>query len=135
MGEKPTAAFVLSLVGGIFYLFVGLVVAAASALIGGIASLAGYASYGGAIAAVGGIGLVCGILIVVGAVMMNSSSRSRVRLAAVIVLVFTLVGAIFTVGGLVIGFILALIGSILGLTWNPSSQMAPSPMPTASPQS
>ena len=133
MGEKPTAAFVLSLVGGMFYLLVGLIVAAASALIGGIASLAGYASYGGAIAAVGGIGLVCGILMVVGAVMMNSSSKSRVRLAAIIVLVFTLVGAIFTAGGFVIGFILALIGSILGLTWNPSSQMPPSPMPAASP--
>ncbi len=135
MGEKPTAAFVLSLIGGIFYLLIGLVVAAASALIGGISSLAGYASYGAAIAAVGGIGLVCGVLIIVGAIMMNSSSKSRVRLAAVIVLVFTLVGAIFTVGGLVIGFILALIGSILGLTWKPSSQMSPSPMPVASPPS
>ncbi len=130
MADRPTAAFVLSLIGGILYLLIGIVIAALAAVIGGLASIAGYGAAGLAVVAVGGIGLVCGIVIIIGAVMMNSSNRSRVRVASVIVLVFTIIGAIFTLGGLVIGFILALIGSILGLTWKPTASMVSAPPQT-----
>lgn len=130
MAEKPTAAFVLSLIGAIIYLLVGIFIAAASALVGSMVGFAGAAMAGLAVAVVGGIGLVSGAIMLVGAIMMNSSDRSRVKTGAILVLVFTLVGAIFTVGGFVIGFILALVGSILGLTWKPSMQTAPSPMPS-----
>jgi hypothetical protein len=123
MAEKPTAAFILSLLGGIFYLLVGIGLAAISSVFAFV-PMAGLA-----IAAIAGIGLLSGILMIVGAVMMNTSNKSRVRTGSILVLVFTLVGAIFTAGGAVIGFILALIGSILGLTWNPSTPMAPPPTP------
>ncbi len=129
VGEKPTAAFVLSLIGGIIYLIVGLLVAAAAAFIGGMAGLAGYGFAGMAVAVVGAVGLISGILMVVGAAMMNSSDTSRVRTGSILVLVFLLIGALFTVGGFVIGFVLALVGSILGLTWKPSMPMAPPPPP------
>ena len=77
------------------------------------------------------MGIISGIIIVVGAVMMNSSMRSRVRTGAILVLILTIIGAFFTVGGFVIGFILALIGSILGLTWKPTASMPPPPAPTS----
>ena len=83
------------------------------------------------VAAGGAVGLVCGIIIIVGAVMMNSSDKSRVRTGAIIVLVLTIIGALFTVGGFVIGGILAFVGSILGLTWKPTATMPPPPAPTS----
>ena len=123
MGERPTAAFVLSLIGGILYLLFGLLVAAASAFIGSIAGLAGLGVSGATIALIGSIGLISGILMIVGAAMINSSNKSRVRMGSILVLVFALVGALFTFGGLVIGFIMALVGSILGLTWSPPAPL------------
>jgi hypothetical protein len=129
VAEKPTTAFVLSLIGGIIYLLTGLLVAAASTIIGSLASFADLGAIGATVAAVGVLGIVSGIVIIIGAVMMNSTQQSKVRTGAVIVLVLTIIGAIFTVGGFVIGFILALIGSILGLTWKPSATMPPPPAP------
>jgi hypothetical protein len=117
------------MIGGIIYLIVGIIVAAAAAFIGSIVGVAGYGVGGLAIASVGAIGLVSGILMVVGAVMMNSSNKSKVRTGSVLVLLFTLIGAIFTLGGFLIGFILGLIGSIMGLVWKPSGVMPPPPPP------
>ena len=128
MGEKPTAAFVLSLIGAIFYILIGIGVAALAAVFGSILGIAGAGAFGLGIALVGAVGLVSGIVMIIGAAMMYSSDRSRVRTGSV--LVFTLVGAIFTFGGAVIGFILALIGSILGLTWKPPMAMPPPPPPS-----
>ncbi|HYC11656.1 MAG TPA: hypothetical protein VEC02_03240 [Nitrososphaerales archaeon] len=129
MAEKPTAAFVLSLIGGIIYLLVGIVIAVIAAFLGALASFADMGAVGLGVAAVGAVGLVCGIIMIIGAVMMNSSERSRVRTGAILVLILTIVGAFFTIGGFVIGFILALIGSILGLTWKPTVSMPPPPAP------
>jgi hypothetical protein len=129
MGEKPTAAFALSLIGAIIYLITGILVVAAAAFLSSISGLisagGGVAIAGIAVAIVAGVALVSGIVMLLGAVMMNSTNRSRVRTGATLVLVFTFIGAIFTVGGFVIGFILALIGSILGLTWRPPMSTAP----------
>jgi hypothetical protein len=62
---------------------------------------------------------------------MYNENRSRVRIGSILVLVFTIIGAIFTVGGFVIGFILGLVGSILGLVWKPAQTIqAPPPAPT-----
>jgi len=131
VAEKPTAAFILSLVGGIFYLLAGIVIAAIAAFIGALASFASMGAVGLGVAAGGAVGLVCGIIIIIGAVMMNSSDKSRVRTGAIIVLVLTIIGALFTVGGFVIGGILAFVGSILGLTWKPTATMPPPPAPTS----
>lgn len=74
MGERPTAAFVLSLLAGILYLIAGIAVAA----IASIALLIPFA--GGFIFAVGLIGLVSGILMIYGASKMNSEDKGQVRL-------------------------------------------------------
>ena len=77
------------------------------------------------------IGLISGALMVVGAVLMRSTDRSRVRTGSVLVLIFTLVGLLFTAGGLIVGFILGIAGSIMGLVWKPHEKAAPTvPAPT-----
>ena len=119
--EKPTAAFVLSLVAGIMYLAIGLISTAAATGISDVRAI---------LAVDGAGGLVSGVTMVVGSMMMNSENRSRVRTGAILVLVFTMIGAIFTVGGFVIGFVLGLVGSILGLVRKPPAQMSPPPVST-----
>ncbi len=128
MGEKPTAAFVLSLIGGILILLSGLAVALVFGIIGaGVSMVPGMAPLGGAIALMGALGLIFGILVIVGAVMINSGVQSKVKTGSIVVLVFSIL-SLFTVGGgFLIGFILGLIGSILGLTWKPAATTPPPP--------
>lgn len=126
MSEKPTAAFVLSLIGGIFILLSGLVVAVVLGIFGGAISMVpGMEFMGGAIALFGLLGLIFGILVIVGAVMMNSGVQSKVKTGSVIVLVFSILSLVTVGGGFLIGFILGLIGSILGLTWKPATAQSP----------
>jgi len=129
VAERPTAAFVLSLIGGILYLIFGLIIAVAGAFVGSFTTLIGFPGIGLAIAVVGAIGLVSGVIMVIGAGMMNAVEKSKVTTGSILVLVFTIIGAVFTLGGFIIGFILALIGSILGLTWKPPVPMSSAPPP------
>jgi hypothetical protein len=133
MGEKPTAAFVLSLIGGIIILLVGVFVTIAALAIGA------YTDYFGGLYDVSGLGtlllifaifgLVCGILVVAGAAMMYSEKIGRVRAGAILVLIFSILSWFGTTGGLIVGFILGLIGAILGLVWKPSRGAAAPPPP------
>jgi len=130
MAEKPTAAFALSLIGGIFILIGGLVIAA----IGGVFLFLPVA--GAAIVAIGVFGLICGILTILGAVWINSGERGKVRNGAILVLIFSILSWIGGAGGFFIGFLLGLIGAILGLTWNPpttESAVKPPPPPPVPP--
>ena len=99
MAERPTAAFVLSLIGGIIVLLVGFFVmiagAAVTFFIGGIGGVIGF------------FGVVCGILMIVGAAMLNSRPEQHTTWG-VIVLVFSTLSWFGAVGGLVIGFIKSL---------------------------
>ncbi len=111
--EKPTTAFILSLIGGIFVILGGLAAAAIGAVftffIGGIGGIIGL------------IGVFWGILIIVFAVMLNSNPKSHTTYGALI-LIFSIFSWFGSFGGLFIGFLLGLIGGILALTWNPSGQ-------------
>ncbi len=119
-GEKPTAAFVLSLIGGIFILLSGLAVAVIGAaltfFLGGIGGLFGL------------IGALWGLLIIVFSALLYSSPRSHSAYGALI-LVFSLLSWFGSFGGFLVGFILALIGGILALTWHPSEpSVVPAPI-------
>ena len=130
MAEKPVAAFVLSLLGGIFYILGGLLVSLIGAIIGGVVGLLGGAALGIGIFAFSTIGLFCGIGMIVGAVLQFSSNIWRVKVGSVLVLVLAIVGAIFTFLGLIVGFVLAVVGSLLGLVWwKPSSFARRTPVP------
>lgn len=117
MADKPTAAFILSLIGGIFIIIVGLVTIALGSFIGGL----GFGTGGAVVAGIGAIGLICGLLTILGAVWINSGEQGKVRNGSILVLIFSILSLIFAAtGGFVIGFLLGLIGAILGLTWKPS---------------
>ncbi|TLX99607.1 MAG: hypothetical protein E6K90_06220 [Thaumarchaeota archaeon] len=83
MSERPTVAFVLSLIAGICYLVVGILFALAGAVVGGVpGSLV--PGLGAVFLVILSIGLVSGVLMVVGAVVMRSTDRSRVRTGSVL---------------------------------------------------
>ena len=87
MGEKPTAAFVLSLVSGIFIIIGGLVAAVISAVIGeAFGVIPGLGWLGGLIIVFGVLGLVFGIIVIVGAIMINSGVPEKVKTGSIIVL-------------------------------------------------
>jgi hypothetical protein len=123
MADKPTAAFVLSLIGGIFILLGGIVYATAASWVGSL----GFGLGASVLAGLGVFGLICGILTILGAVWINSGEKDKVRNGAILVLIFSILSWIGAAGGFFIGFLLALIGAILGLTWNPSTTETPPP--------
>lgn len=129
MGEKPTAAFVLSLLGAIFIILGGIVYMVLFSVIGGAFDLLGMGGVGDIFIIMGVLGLIWGILVLVGAIMMNSGNPGKVRTGAVLVLIFSIISWFGAAGGFFIGFLLGLIGAILGLTWHPSQTQRNVPPP------
>ena len=118
----PSAAFILSLIAGLFVILGGLVVAA-------VAAAFTFFAYGiGAI--VGLFGIIWGVIILVGAFNLRSNPRSHGTWGAII-LVFSLISWFGAFGGFLIGFLLGLIGGIMAITWEPA-QLQPQPVPTYS---
>jgi hypothetical protein len=102
VSDRPTAAFVLSLIAGICYLAVGILFALAGAVLGSVTGSL-VPGLGAVFLVILSIGLVSGVLMVVGALLMRSNEKPKVRTGSLLVLVFTLVGALFTAGGLIVG--------------------------------
>ncbi len=109
MANKPTAAFVLLLIGGIFVLLEGLALSA----IGALATLI-IASGIGALAGI--LGIITGIVMIVSALMVNTTDKSKIKTWSIIGLVVSIV-SLLGGGGVILGFLLGLIGAILGLTY------------------
>lgn len=135
MSEKPTAAFALSLVGGILILIGGLAYAAIGAICGSMTGailgpIVPQAAIMGAIIFIYmALGVIFGIIVIIGAVMINKAEPKSVRNGSILVLVFSILSLVFSGGGFIIGFILGLVGGILGLVWKPSTEAAPAPPP------
>ena len=107
--SRPTAAVVLLLLGGIFILVLGsltLIFAALGAtvspILGGITGLSG------------ALGTVSGLIIIISGIKIYSGQRSSTEMWSIFALVFSFVSLV-NLGGFGIGFLLALIGSILAL--------------------
>lgn len=136
MGEEPTAAFVISLIGGLLITIESVIAIIAIKLASDIANSmvpginASISAISGLVMAVGVLGIVLGIIIVIGSLQIRSGVPNKVRTWSIIVLVLSII-SIFTGGGFFIGFILGLVGGILGLVWKPSkaesATSAPSP--------
>jgi hypothetical protein len=114
LAEKPTAAFVLSLIGGIIM------------LISGILLTVGFSIFlGGAATIIGAVGLLFGLVVLIGSIMLYQKPQSH-TMWGVIILVLAIIdlpGA----WGFGIGSLLAFIGAILALVFKPS--MGPGMMP------
>lgn len=75
--------------------------------------------------AAGLLGMIWGTLIIIGAVMLYSRPQQH-NTWGIIVLVFSLLSWIGAAGGLIIGFLLGLVGGILGVIWKlPVVQQTP----------
>lgn len=133
MSEKPTAAFVLSLIGGILILLDGLWVAFITSAIG--AAMPMFFSFGlGLALAIGILGIIFGLIIIYGSFQINSGEPGKVRTWGIVVLILSII-SIITGGGFILGLILGLIGGILALVWKPPTERvavtgAPPPPPT-----
>jgi hypothetical protein len=130
--ERPTAAFLLSLVGGIFILLGGGVMSMFGpfgfgnmmggyrGMMGGYYSGYGYGMMGGfGFGMFGILGLIFGIIVIISAFMLNSKPQEHSTWGILIVIfsVLSIFGG--TMGGFGVGLILGLIGGILGITWKP----------------
>jgi Family of unknown function (DUF6114)/zinc-ribbon domain len=127
---RPTAAFVLSLIGGIFILAVGAYFAWAYAVVGAFI-FDFFPGLGALLLALAGVTVAFGLIIIIGAVMLWTHPQSA-RMWGVVILVlsiFSWVGG----GGFFLGFLLALIGGILAITYHPpaTAQAAWSSSPVA----
>lgn len=136
MSEKPTAAFVLSLIGGILILIGGLLYAIVGAYCGAFISMfesiaPGAMGLGALIFVMMALGVIFGIIVIVGSAMIYQAEPSKVKTGSILVIIFSIL-SLFTAGsgGFIVGFVLGLIGGILGLVWKPS---APSALPAPSP--
>ncbi|MDJ0269219.1 MAG: DUF6114 domain-containing protein [Aigarchaeota archaeon] len=121
--NKPTAAFALSLTGGLLILIGSSFTFAMWGMFGQPIGMMG----GGMMGMIGGgwmwfpiflpiLGLVFGILILVGAVMLNSKP-DQAQTWGTLILVLSALSLITAGGGFIIGAILGIIGGILAITW------------------
>lgn len=119
---KPGTAAILASVGGVMYIIGGF---AAGALIAGLAGFDAGLSGNQQIARQGvsdanfllAFGFAVGILMIIFSVVMIRSSNSKMRkIGGILVIVLSLLGAINTFGGLIIGIILAIVGGVGALT-------------------
>lgn len=115
--EKPTAAFILSLIGGVFILVGGVGYAYFGAICGGLVGMFA-PGMGALIFLYMALGLICGIVVIIGAIMINSADPSKVKTGSILVLVFSIISLI-SGGGYYVGVILGIVGGILGLVWKP----------------
>jgi hypothetical protein len=133
--EKPTAAFVLSLVAGVFILLGGGMMLMFGSFMGsyGFGMMSGYGGFVGMMGygrypfgvmspvfgVIGVFGLIFGAVVIIGAVMLNKKPAEHSTWGTVIVVfsVLSIFGS--AMGGFGVGLILGLIGGILGITWKP----------------
>jgi len=128
--ERPTTAFILSLIGGVlmalndgmmFMLFMfggwnhsGLM----GGMMGGYRGMMG--SFGFPIGLMNSlmlVGLAAGIIVIIGALMLNTRPAERATWGAII-LVFSII-SFLGMGGFFIGAILGVIGGAFAISWTP----------------
>ncbi len=132
--EKPTAAFILSLVAGVFILLGGGMMTMIGSWLGnyGYGMMGryvgsdgmmgtGYGMMGFALGAMGILGLIFGAIVIISALMLNSKPEQHSTWGSVIVLfsVLSIFGS--AMGGFGVGLVLGLIGGVLAITWKPSN--------------
>jgi hypothetical protein len=110
LGEKPTTAFALSLIGGILQLLLGIVIAAGWAVL---------ISRGMIDTIFGAFWIVLSLITIIGAVMMYNKPSSA-RTWGIIIVVLSIISGLN---------ILTLIGGIMAMRWKPTGAPPPPPPP------
>jgi len=127
MTDRPTSAFVCSMIGGIITLFSSLLSINGWFFMYSNSGLTftyslwyvvGFADFTAVEALVlFVIGVACGVLIIFGAVLQHSGQQLKVKNGSIIVIIATIVGVPSTYFGMLIGGILSVVGAYVGLTW------------------
>ena len=129
--EKPTGAFLLSLVAGVCILLgAGLVSMFRSRFMGvmnrygrnelGYGMMGrGLGMMGYAVWIIGIVGLIFGAIVIISAYMLNSKPKEHTRWGTLIV-IFSVLSIFGSAGGFGVGLLLGIIGGILGITWKPT---------------
>jgi len=101
MAEKPTAAFVLSLIGGLIIVIGSLLSAIVFFLIGGgfLFVIPGVEWLGALMLILIVLPIIFGIIVLVGAMWINTAERGKVRNGSLIVLIFSIISLIFLAVG------------------------------------
>ncbi|MEM0143660.1 MAG: hypothetical protein QXD11_01485 [Candidatus Micrarchaeaceae archaeon] len=124
VNEKPVAAFVLTLVGGILVLlemlFAGLIAALVEAIIPTFAisstNIISSGAIGSFIVMFVLTGMIIGSMMIISAIEMYTTDIKTIKKWPIVALVMSVLSVLFG-GGFLLGFILGLIGSILGLVY------------------
>lgn len=114
----PTTAGILSLIGGVFILIGGAVLAFVGTLFGALFGFSSFIFY---------IGLVIGILTIVFAVLLFVKPEMKL-VWGILIIIMSLVSWPTALGGFFVGFLLALLGGIFAITYK-APVMAPMGMP------
>ena len=127
MTDRPTSAFVCSMIVGIITLFSSLLSINGWFFMYSNSGLTftyslwyvvGFADFTAVEALVlFVIGVACGVLIIFGAVLQHSGQQLKVKNGSIIVIIATIVGVPSTYFGMLIGGILSVVGAYVGLTW------------------
>jgi hypothetical protein len=135
-GERPTAAMILSIIGGVLMIVGGsMAFMMLSYNSDGLGMMSGFGgmmgSYRGMMDDVGFpyammdglmlLSLVSGILVIVGAVMIDIHP-SQSRTWGIIVLIFSIISLV-GMGGFLIGAVLGVTGGAIALSWKPKPEM------------
>ncbi len=124
MSDKPTAAFGLSLLCGLFVFLGGLLYIALGSFASNLLTTMNL-DLGGIsrdfLVLTGAIGIVWAAAIVACAFMINTGDPSRVKLGSILVIAFSIFSWFGSAGGIFIGFFLGLVGGIAGLLWKPKN--------------
>jgi hypothetical protein len=122
----------LSVLGGVFILIGGALVAFDNSAISVFGYLANGGTSGTNVTIVGIVGIIMGLIVIVGGLMMKSKPDKSKMWGAVVIIVAIL--SWFTaVGGLVVGFLIALAGGIMAIRFKPSTApSASTPAPKSS---
>jgi len=112
--ERPTAAMVLAIVGGVFVVLGGVTEIWFGAFVAALPIGPG----GGIFLAFGLLGVAIGVLIVVVGVLLQLQPQNH-TIWGILLLVFAIVSLSSFFGGYFLGFVLTLVGGILAITWKP----------------
>ena len=133
MAQRPTSAFLFSLVGGFVTLLVALVSINSWYFMYSFSGMSfRYSILGsmlnvdaGSALALFLVGAACGASIVTGAFLQRTGRKPLVRAGSLVVLGASIIGAPATFFGMIIGGVLSVAGGVKGLTWRPTGAPPP----------